>query len=102
MAVSGILPGIRPSLSERSLACGRLFAWRVLGDLRSRQPQATHQPFLAEEEDINAFLKRGGAKRFCDAGINHDQTRCRADLEAPTLSQIVQRRVGHEEHGVAE
>jgi hypothetical protein len=85
-----------------SFANLRLFAWCVLSDLRSLQPKSTHQTFLAEEEDVDALLKRGGAKRSRDAGIDHDEAWRRAYLKAATLSQIIQRRVSHEEHGVTE
>jgi hypothetical protein len=40
-----------------------LCAWCVLGDLRSLQTQSTHQTFLTEEEDVNAFLKRSEAAK---------------------------------------
>jgi hypothetical protein len=51
----------------RRRLCGyRLRAWRALGVLRSLETQSTHQTFLTEEEDVNAFFKRGGVKRFCE------------------------------------
>jgi hypothetical protein len=34
--------------------------------------------------------------------INYDETRCGADLPSAGLAQIIERRVGHEEHRVAE
>jgi hypothetical protein len=60
---SGKASSDRSSVAERRDLPLGLCAWCVLGDLRSLQTQSTHQTFLTEEEDVNAFLKRPEAAK---------------------------------------
>jgi hypothetical protein len=67
-----------------------LRARRVPGNLRSLKPKSSHQAFLAEEENIDAFLQRGARERSRHTGIDYDQARCRPDFPASAFVKMCQ------------
>src|SRR5206468_362205 len=71
-------------------------------DLRALQPQPGHQSLLVEEDRVHILLRRGGGEGLRRAGVEDDDARSDAQLEAPALGQILNGGVGHEEQGVAE
>ena len=71
-------------------------------DLVALDAQAGHQPLLAEDEGIDIVLGGGGGQRLGLAFVHHDDARADADLEALVGAEGADRRLVHQEHGVAE
>src|SRR5258706_12011211 len=70
-------------------------------DLRALQAEPCHQPFLVEEDRIDIVFGCHGREGRGGAGVQNDDARASADLPAVVVSEILQRRVTHEEQGIA-
>src|SRR5262249_27356967 len=73
-----------------------------LGDLRALHADTPHQTLLVENEGVDVALNGRGGEGLGKALVDGDDTGAYANLEAATLVEITQRRLGHEEHGIAE
>src|SRR5215813_253298 len=71
-------------------------------DLRALQPEASHEPFLGEDEGVDVAPPGRGGEGLGRARVDDHDARAHADLEALALVEVGQRRVVHEEHGVPE
>jgi len=88
-------------IRQTEIACERLLARSDLGDLRSLKANAAHQTLLAEDESIDIGTQIGRCERPRGALVKHDDTRPGTDRPAAAVVEVGQRRVRHEEQGVA-
>src|SRR4030095_1363535 len=84
------------------MAAARSGSLGDLRDLRSLDPDAGHQPLLAEDEGVDIARERVRRHRLGDAGIDDDDARPHAELETTGRIELLQRLIVHEEERVAE